>query len=252
VVCWGYNGNGQLGDGTGTSRNRPVLVPNLFDVVSIATGFEHTCAVRRNGTVWCWGYNVYGQLGDGTATSTSIPVMVPGFNGAVEVSCGAYHTCVRLTSGQVRCWGYNASGQLGDNSVTTSYSPVVVDINTTNSVLTGAVQLTSGDSHTCARLGNGTVLCWGLNSNGQLGDNSVTTRRFAVPVSSLSGVNAVGASFYSTCGVLSDTTLRCWGRNSSYQVGDGTTTQRLVPTVTLPLTVNGTMCDAAPGYAHER
>jgi alpha-tubulin suppressor-like RCC1 family protein len=157
--------------------------------------------------------------------------MVPGFNGAVEVSCGALHTCVRLSSGQVRCWGYNGYGQLGDNSVTTNYTPVEVDINTTNSVLTGAVQLTSGIYHTCARISDGTVRCWGYNGYGELGNGTTTAARIATPVQelrpgasspiTLTGVRHVYAGYYQTCAAMTDLTVRCWGRGDYGQIGDG-------------------------------
>jgi alpha-tubulin suppressor-like RCC1 family protein len=182
--------------------------------------------------------------------------MVPGFNGAVEVSCGALHTCVRLSSGQVRCWGYNGYGQLGDNSVTTNYTPVVVDINTTNSVLTGAVQLTSGIYHTCARISDGTVRCWGYNGYGELGNGTTTAARIATPVQelrpgasspiTLTGVRHVAAGFYQTCAAMTDLTVRCWGRGDYGQIGDGALLSRRHATEVIQLS-GGVRCNAVPG-----
>ena len=77
VLCWGLNGNGQLGDGTTTYRETPDAVPGLTSVAEIATGGSHTCARRTDGTVLCWGGNSYGQIGDGTTTHRQTPTAVP-------------------------------------------------------------------------------------------------------------------------------------------------------------------------------
>jgi alpha-tubulin suppressor-like RCC1 family protein len=76
VSCWGYNGQGQLGDGTNTDRSTPVDVIGLSGVAKIATGWRHACAQATTGTVKCWGWNAYGQLGDGTNTDRSTPVVI--------------------------------------------------------------------------------------------------------------------------------------------------------------------------------
>jgi alpha-tubulin suppressor-like RCC1 family protein len=79
VLCWGSNRVGQLGGGTtGPRRFEPRVVDGLSDVVFIAAGEEHTCAVRRGGTVLCWGFNDEGQLGDGTTERRLVPTPVVG------------------------------------------------------------------------------------------------------------------------------------------------------------------------------
>lgn len=75
--CWGDNKYGQLGDGTTTMRTTPVQVAGLgADIAQVAVGFEHTCALKMDGTLWCWGGNSFGELGDGTNTNRNSPVQV--------------------------------------------------------------------------------------------------------------------------------------------------------------------------------
>ena len=138
VQSWGYNGNGQLGDGTTTDRLTPVLVSGITTATSVSAGGGHTCATLADGTVQCWGYNDKGQLGDGTTTHRLTPVLVSGITTATSVSTGGAHTCAMLADGTVQCWGYNLDGRLGDGTKTNRLTPVLVSgITTATSVSAG-------------------------------------------------------------------------------------------------------------------
>ncbi|MCC6901410.1 MAG: hypothetical protein IT377_20725 [Polyangiaceae bacterium] len=115
VYCWGYNGSGQLGIGSGV-ENSPTAAPvvGLTDAVWLSGGQSHACAVRKGGTVRCWGRNYFGQLGDGTTVDQDAPVTVVGVVDAARVSAGGEHTCALRSSGELICWGANGSGQLGN------------------------------------------------------------------------------------------------------------------------------------------
>src|SRR5207302_1182232 len=116
---------GQLGDGTKNQRLAPVQVKDtdgigaLTGVVSLTTGYYHTCALLTDRTVDCWGDNGYYQLGTGGNAQSSLPVKVK--NGAgtaalptvIGVSAGQYDTCTVMADHSARCWGLNSSGQLG-------------------------------------------------------------------------------------------------------------------------------------------
>jgi len=224
--CWGFNGNGQLGDGTTTGRTTPVTVTGLTNFNSQrSAGGAHTCAVASDGTARCWGNNEFGQLGDNTTTNSSLPVAVSGISTAtvLRVASGNTHSCALRFDNTVSCWGRNADGRLGDNTTTDRSAPVPV------SGLANVTQIATGDNHTCAVLTDETARCWGFNGNGRLGDGTTTERLTPVTVSGLADVTQIAAGGGHTCARLSDGTAWCWGTNASGELGDGTTTNRSTP-----------------------
>ncbi|MBZ0117198.1 MAG: hypothetical protein K8H88_09400, partial [Sandaracinaceae bacterium] len=226
VKCWGDNSSGQLGDTSTADRPRPDLVNNLLDAIDVSAGNLHTCAVRTTGTAVCWGANTNGQLGngDGSLMMSSAPIAVTSLAGAVDVEAGGSFSCARRNSGSVACWGNNLSGQLGNGSGgLSSASPVEV------MGIADAVELTTGDSHACARLASGTVRCWGANGFGQLGDGSTTDRRAPVAVMSLTDATEIAAGGYHTCARRATGVVVCWGRNLRGQLGDGSMVNSSVP-----------------------
>jgi alpha-tubulin suppressor-like RCC1 family protein len=126
--CWGYNGYGQLGDGTATIRDVPVQVSGLTSgVTQIAAGGSHTCALTNTGAAQCWGYNYHGELGDGTHANQYTPVQVSGLtSGITQITAGYDHTCALTDASAVKCWGTNLFGRLGDGTTTDRYTPVQV------------------------------------------------------------------------------------------------------------------------------
>jgi len=242
VKCWGYNGLGQLGDGTRTHRLTPVDVSGLTSGgTAIAAGFYHSCALTSGGGVKCWGYNVHGQLGDGTTTSRVTPVDVSGLtSGVTALAAGAYHTCALTSSGGVKCWGYNAYGGLGDGSTTQRLTPMDV-----SGLTSGGTAVAAGAYHTCALTSSGGVKCWGYNGLGALGDGTTTQRLSPVDVSGLtSGGTAISAGVHHTCTVTSGGGVKCWGHNINWQLGDGTPSDRLTPVDVSGLTSGGTAISA--------
>jgi alpha-tubulin suppressor-like RCC1 family protein len=239
VYCWGYNGIGQLGDGTTTQRITPTLAANgamgNSGVTAIAAGEEHTCALKGGKwKVYCWGNNYNGQLGDNSTTNRITPTLVAdgamGNSGVTAIAAGARHTCA-LKGGRVYCWGHNYNGQLGDNSTTNRTTPTLVADGVMGN--SGVTAVAAGGAHTCALKG-GRVYCWGWNYDGQLGDNSTTNRTTPTLVADgamgNSGVTAIAAGGAHTC-ALKGGQVYCWGANYSGQLGDGTYTQRTTPTL---------------------
>ncbi|MGD0210399.1 MAG: hypothetical protein ABSC14_05405, partial [Desulfomonilia bacterium] len=128
LIAWGKNNHGQLGDGTNTDRYTPVQVGLGISFVwdSMAAGYDHSIALRKDGTMWAWGYNTYGQLGDGTMVNKDTPVQVGSDNTWSALAAGYYHTGAITSGGTLWMWGYNASGQLGNGTLSNSPTPIQV------------------------------------------------------------------------------------------------------------------------------
>ncbi len=239
VRCWGLNSSGQLGYGNTTmiGDNESPGAAGPVDLgersaVQLAAGEAHTCALLDDGTVRCWGRGTNGQLGNGSTESVGDnetlaeagPVDLGG-ESAVVIAAGANHTCALTTTGAVRCWGLNSSGQLGygntldigDDETPGSVGPVSLGLS--------ATAIFAGANHTCARLDDGTLRCWGLGTSGRLGyantntigDNEMPSTAGAVNVGRNPTVVSAGGSH--TCARLDDGTLRCWGLGTSGRLG---------------------------------
>lgn len=226
--CWGYNFDGQLGDGTTTSRTTLVAVSTLSSgVATMSAGVDHTCARKTDGSVLCWGNNYRGQLGDGTTTQRLVPTAVSGFaSGATGVSAGDQHTCAVKSGGATWCWGINTYGQVGDGTTTNRSTPTAL-----TALASGVSGVAAGSNHTCAVKTDGTAWCWGQNNAGQLGDGTTTNRLTPTAVTGLgTSVQAIAANYLHTCALRTGGAVSCWGLNAQGQLGDGTTTNRIVPT----------------------
>jgi alpha-tubulin suppressor-like RCC1 family protein len=187
------------------------------------------------GVVYTFGSTVYGQSGDGTFDDSYGPRIVPGLNGVVAVTAGNLSNYVVKSDGSVWAWGYNTFGALGDGvsshghecdwdidsglALDCSPSPVKV------ANLTGAVAVAAGQYFACAVKSDGTVWCWGVNDDGQLGRGTVSTSE-PIPgqVVGLSGVKALAAKESTVYALKSDGTVWAWGYggyNTSALLGDG-------------------------------
>ncbi len=197
----------------------------------------------------CWGANNYGQLGNGTTTESHTPVNVVDIHAAMVLDAGDSHSCVLLYDGSVKCWGFNGNGQLGIGSTTDSLIPVTA--NTTSGLTVAGLAV--GGEHTCARLSDNSLECWGLNHNGQLGTGNNTDASTPVAVQTITTATAVAAGGSHSCAILADSSVWCWGLNASGQVGVGSTTDAWAPLQVLGIdgATNSTSAIAiAAGGAH--
>jgi alpha-tubulin suppressor-like RCC1 family protein len=218
VDCWGYNGNGQLGNGTTTGSTTPVPVSGLTGVTAITAGDAYTCAQMTDGTVRCWGANNRGQLGNGTTTGSTTPVPVSGLTGVTDVDAGSDFACAVVAGGGVYCWGYNSSGQLGNGSTTNSSTPVAVN----EFEYIDAVAVTAGFNHSCAVRSSGSIACWGGNGARQLGNNTnAPSSSTPVAVPDVAGAYAVAAGGPFTCALVAGGSAKCWGIGANGELGLG-------------------------------
>jgi len=227
VWTWGYNFDGQLGNGSTTNSSTPVQVQGLTGVTAVAAGDYHSLALKSDGTVWAWGQNLFGQLGDGSTTNSSIPVQVNGLTGVIAIAAGNSHSIALKGDGSVWTWGNNDNGQLGDGTTTERHTPVQVQD------LAGVTAIGAGSSHSLAIKVDQTVWAWGLYS--QLGDGTATDSNTPVQAQGLTGVTAVAAGNDQTIALKVDGTVWTWGGNSYGQLGDGTTIDRYNPVQVFPL-----------------
>ncbi len=140
-------------------------------------------------------------------------------NAASGLAAGDYHGCALTEGGGVKCWGWNPYGQLGDGRACSFFCPYVVS---TTGLESGVESLAAGGYHTCAIVSDGGVNCWGANSSGQLGDNSIFQRLTPVDVVGLSGpVAKLTAGYNHTCALMQAGGVQCWGSNGFGQGGAG-------------------------------
>ena len=183
VWTFGENAGGQLGRGSVfADYPTPGQVPGLSGVVAVSAGGggaqAHTVALKSDGTVWSWGYGVYGQLGNNSLNDSLNPVQAAGLTAVTDVSAGGYFTLARRSDGTVWGWGYNGNYELGNpNAAVYQYTP----IQTPN--VSGAVAAVAGGNHAIALTSSGSVLTWGRNANGTIGDGTTNVRQTAYTTS---------------------------------------------------------------------
>ena len=207
--------------------------PAPCEVVDVAAGGRHTCAVLDTGTVRCWGDAVYGATGYGSTDDVGddeVPAVLGDVDvGGIVVQLAARHnhTCALLDAGTVRCWGEGIWGMLGYASADTvgdDESPASqgdVDLGGV------AVQVVAGYEHSCALLDDGAVRCWGRGSFGRLGygngttvgDNETPASAGAVPIGGV--VAQLSAGAFHSCALLETGAVRCWGKGSFGRLGYG-------------------------------
>ncbi len=221
VECGGLNFSGALGNGTKSEDPTPLgPVAGLSGVRSVSASYFHTCAVLNSGGVKCWGgdFNGISLLGSGQAGGSLVPVDVVGISTATEVAASAYGTCARLAGGTVKCWG------LIDVDFASGFEDAIGQMHTVpvlRAGLTDVTGLLAGSFlNSCAVRANKTVVCWGVNSEGSLGNGQGSQElQPAGPVEGISGAKDLSVGRQHICVIRSDDTIACWGSNSRGQLG---------------------------------
>jgi alpha-tubulin suppressor-like RCC1 family protein len=238
AMGWGQNGYAEVGTGSGSMGGcfciaTPVPVVGLSGVTQILGGEGFSLALLSDGTVRSWGYNAYGQLGDGTTTESPTPAPPVGLTNVIALASGESHGLALLSNGTVMAWGDNESGQLGSGGVEGPEKCELVPCRKTPALvpgLTNVVAIAAGGDFNLALLANGTVMAWGYDSYGQVGDGvgvqagcHCVDHPVAVP--GVSNAIAISASGSFGEALLQDGTVRTWGENYYGQLGIGIRTE---------------------------
>ena len=223
---WGFNGDGELGDGTTTNRSIPRQIGSGFS--AITTGWSHMLALKNDGSLWTWGYNYYGQLGDGQKSGIRDANPNPRSigTGFTNVAAGWKHTIATKSDGTLWAWGDNRNGQLGLDLIANASVPKQVGTGFAV-VAIGELNFFIRSSYTVAIKSDGSLWSWGGNHYGQLGDN--TTEDSSTPKQIGTGFSSVTAGDFHALAIKSDGSLWAWGHNGSGRLGDGTETDSLIP-----------------------
>ncbi len=252
-LCWGWNNDGQLGDGTvctggawwdsnannpqptgcnaNNGRYTPVLVddsnfPANYSIISISTGMGHSCAIIDNNDLYCWGANSWGQLGTGLGEQ-SFPTPQYVDSGVIAVATGNEHSCALYENQYVKCWGNNAQGQLGTGNLFNQNTPTLINLSSNIDL----ISLETAYNLNCVISEENIPYCWGANQWGQLGNYDPNDSRQETPLTVEDNLLVIAISLNgdTVCGIKTDSNITTHGhrdvfcRGQSYrgQMGDG-------------------------------
>lgn len=218
VFCWGSNMTGQLGAGHWGDVSRLPFATGLTDVIQLAAGESHTCALTADRTVWCWGLDAYGQVGDGPDEEEGppfklSPTQLQGLTDVQTISAGGFQTCAQRTDGSVRCWG-----SLDQTPERTNYVPTQID------GIDDARSVHIGFQHGCALREGGTISCWGDTTSNQLGADyggEVQLNPQALPLPQ-GPARFMAATPWGGCMTSLYRTSQCWGHGQGRLIETGT------------------------------
>jgi alpha-tubulin suppressor-like RCC1 family protein len=168
VYCSGFNGLGQLGNGT-TADSLTMVRSLMAGATSVTCGQAFACALRADRSLWCWGNNAVGSVGISGVASTSTPTMIEPPGSIVQIASGLIHSCAITSAKKVVCWGRDLDGELGDGNAIDKPERVTAELPA------DATDLVTGSIASCAMAG-GSLHCWGRNNFGELGDGTRINR----------------------------------------------------------------------------
>lgn len=247
---WGFNTNGQLGNGSYDREVFPWTVPpsyiqeqitagpvlGLSGITAIAVNYYSGLALKEDGTVWGWGYNGYGQIGANQGGNVLTPQQALQLSNVTTIAMGISHSLILKADGTVWIMGSV------DSSVPWSASSAPVQV----AGLSGVKAIAAGSGYSAVLKSDGTVWCWGAGTAGQLGNGRTRDSVTPVQASGLTGVVAIASGLSHTITLKSDGTVWTWGSNVDAQLGDGTQTNRSAPVQVSGLT--GVAQIASGGY----
>jgi len=242
VWHWGYRKD-QHNDGVnvGMSTLTPSQVQGIDQVETVVAGWNHTLALKMDGTVWAWGGNQKGELGNDSTIDSISSVQVQGLNHIIALR----ENMALKDDGTVWAWG-NASNY-GSSNLQLKPVQVMTD---------GAEILKSGSFCWLVLRKNGTIWAWGENRAGALGNGTTETSMSPVQVQGLNDVKAIYAGF-SNYALKNDGTVWAWGNNTHSTLGNGDVVDPnshdsyyAYSTIAAPVQGLSDIVDLAPGSGH--
>lgn len=252
IKTWGSNDFGQLGNGAANTAD--VTAPAALSGASlplfsaIAVGAHHTLALA-GGDVWAWGANGDGQIGQTTLLFNATPSKISGLTGVIALAAGENHSLALKSDGTVWTWGRNAQGQLGNNTKVGSATPVPV-LASVNNPLKGITAIAAGGEHSLALKSDGSVLAWGSDWAGQLGNGSAAgSALMPGAVLNLAEVKAISAGNAYSLALKTEGSVWAWGYGAAGQIGNGSSLANQTP-IAVDNNLNSGVTTLAAGDNH--
>ena len=216
--AWGYNVNGQVGDGTIINKTIPIQIGTDNNWSQVSAAWDNTIALKTDGTLWTWGANHGSEFGDGLILNYTIPTQVGADSNWLDISAGYDHTLAIKTDGTLWTWGGNGWGALGDGTTTRKYFPIQIGADTNWSAIS------AGSHHSHALKSDGTLWSWGYNYDGAIGDGTsgYNDRHIPTKIGNDTNWNKIDAGQDFCLALKNNGTLWAWGRNYFGQLGNGT------------------------------
>ena len=239
IFTWGLNSNGQLGDGTTTSRYTPKEISSNFDlnagetIIKVSLGWLYSTAITSEGRVFTWGDNSSGQLGNGTFENELSPIDVTtNFSlntGEIisEVIIGYYHSLAITSEGRIFTWGSNIYAGIGDGTTIDRNLPIEITSNFSLNASETITEVSLGGYHSIVITSEGRVFTWGYNANGQLGDGTTTNRNLPTEITSNFDLNTgetiseVSLGGFCSSAITFEGRVFTWGSNNNGVLGNG-------------------------------
>lgn len=220
--AWGYNGYGELGNGTNTSKIKPTYVGSAGTFIALSAMNATSAGIRSDGTLWMWGYNGLAEQGNGTYNWSTAPVQVGTGTTWRAVSSGYFHTMAIKTDGTLWGWGYNGYGELGDGTNTLKTTPVQIGTDKW-------IAISASYIHTIGIKSDGTLWSWGYNGNGQSGYGTYAWSNVPVQIGTSNQWTQASTGSYYSVAIKADSSSWSFGYNGYGNLGDGTYTQSNSP-----------------------
>ncbi|MBN2542532.1 T9SS type A sorting domain-containing protein [bacterium] len=280
VWAWGFNSDGQLGNGATADTSLPVQVLGeggvgyLHDIIAISAGYLYSLALKNDGTVYAWGENSYGQLGDSGFAISAVPVQVKDssgtglLSGIDSISAGAVHCMALASDSTIWVWGSNREGCLGIGSSDLNPHPFPVKVkdSTGTDILRNIMCVSAGSGYSTALSFDQKFWSWGANGDGQLGNDTTLSESLPIRVMGLDGVgfleNIISISagpvgvfiiYGHSLALDADGHAWAWGRNFNGELGDGSPNPSYTPLQVLGVGGVGILSDikdVATGMEH--